>query len=135
MSVQVLCRSNCVSQNSKSRKILLGVNYHLSREVHGAGARILTPLGLIRCLLLLLIGNPPRLRLAIPHFSQINSDGAAGERVCFQSPSVLFIGSSEPPDERIKASPGLPERACAWSRRLRLPVEHASLDVNFSLAY
>lgn len=52
------------------------------------------PLILIRLLLFLLIRNSPCFSLTFPHFTKVNPNGTAGERVSLRGPTILFIGSS-----------------------------------------
>lgn len=85
-------------------------------------------------LLLLLVRNPSRLGLALFDFAQINPDSSVSERVALGGPTVLFVSSTQPSDERVEAAPGLPERARAGSGRVGLPEEDAAVQVNLSLS-
>ena len=84
-------------------------------------------------LLLLLIGDPSSLSLALPDLPQINPDSAPGEGVGLGGAPVLLIGGPEAADEGVEAAPGLAERAGAGGRRVRLPVKHAPRQVNLGL--
>lgn len=85
-------------------------------------------------LALLLVTNAPRFGLIVTDFLQINPQTSSSERVCPGVPAVFLIGSSEPPEERVEASPRLAERAWAWSRRAWEAKEGASLVVHLGLA-
>lgn len=98
--------------------------------MHGRAGFIIS-LALSGGLLFLLIWYPPCLSLTLPHLSEINPDCTASERICLWRASVLFVSSSEPPNEGIEAAPGLPKRAGARCRWLRLSKKHTPLKVNF----
>ena len=85
-------------------------------------------------LLLLLVGNPPSLGLALPDLPQVDPDGAAGERVGLGEAPVLLVGGPEAADEGVEAPPGLAEGARARRGGLGLPVEHAALQMHLGLA-
>lgn len=89
---------------------------------------------LVSLLLLLLIRDPPCFSLKLPHLPKINADCTGSKGIHLWWASILFISSSEPPYESIKAAPSLSKRAGARCRRLRLSIKHTPLKVNFGLS-
>lgn len=120
-------------------RILDGRIYHVCEDAKGCLRGLLGRFGLvvwldlILLLLFLLVWNSPSLGLAVPHFTQVNADSSIAKRVGLRGTAVLFIRSSEPSDEGVKASPSLPERAGAWSWRVGLSEEDAAVQVNLGL--
>lgn len=84
-------------------------------------------------LLLLLVRNPSSLSLTLPHLSKVHPYGATSKRVSLRGTTIFLISSPQPSNESIKATPRLPERARARRWRLRLAIEHATLEMNLSL--
>lgn len=91
-------------------------------------------LDLILLLLFLLVWNSPSLGLAVPHFTQVNTNSSIAERVGLRRAAVLFVRSSETSDEGVKASPSLPERAGAWSWGVWLSKEDTTVQMNLGLS-
>ena len=78
-------------------------------------------------LLLLLVGNASGLSLVVLDLAEVDSDGAVAEGVGLGGAAVLLVGGTEAADEGVEAAPGLPERAGAWCRRVRLPKKDAAM--------
>lgn len=83
--------------------------------------------------LLLLIRYASRLGLSITNLPKIQPHSACAERVGLRRAPVLLEGCPEAADECIQASPGLPERARARSRRVWVAEEGAHLGVHLRL--
>jgi len=47
---------------------------------------------------------------------------------------VLLVGGSKPSDERIQTPPCLSERTGAWRRRIGLPEEDATVEMDLRFA-
>lgn len=85
-------------------------------------------------LLLLLVGNPSGLSLAVLDLLEVHSDGAVPEGVGVGGAPMLLEGGPEAADEGVKAAPGLLEGAGAGRRWVRLAEVGAAMQVNLSLS-
>lgn len=85
-------------------------------------------------LLLLLIRNPSRFGLTVLHLPEINPDSSVAEGVGLRRAAVLLVRRPQPPDQGVEAAPRLPQRAGAGRRRVGLPEEDATMQVNLSLS-
>lgn len=81
-------------------------------------------------LLLFLIWDPSSLCLTLLHLTKVHANSSAAKGVGLRRPSVLFVGRPKPSDERIKTPPCLSQRTGAWRRRIGLPKEDATVEVN-----
>ena len=101
--------------------------------MHGR-ARFFIPLALTSVLLFLLVRNSPCLSLALPHLPEINPDSTTREWIRLRQATIFLIGRPEPPYESIKAPPGLPKWTSTRRRGFRLPIKHATLQMNLGLS-
>lgn len=83
--------------------------------------------------LLLLVANPSCFGLQITNLSKVQPHRSSSKRIRFRLPSVLFESGSEAADERVQATPRLPERARTRRWRVRVAVEGADRGVHFGL--
>ena len=84
--------------------------------------------------LLFFVANSSGFRLHITNLAKIKPNSPSSKRVYLRLPSIFFKSSSEPSDERIKASPSLSERAWTRGRRIRVAVEWTYWCMNFGLS-
>nr|GMD73066.1 hypothetical protein TorRG33x02_055670 [Ipomoea batatas] len=69
----------------------------------------------------------------VTNLSEIKADGASSEGVGVRLAAVFLVRGSEAPNERVEATPGLPERAGARRRRVGMAVEGTDGRVDFRL--
>jgi len=112
-------------------------NYHpwisSGQLLEGLG-RVMRALELVLLLLFLGVRDPSCLCLTLLHLTEVHANGTAAKGISLRGPSVLLVGRPKPSDERIQTPPCLSERTGAWRRRIGLPEEDATveMDLRFS---
>ena len=112
-------------------------NYHpwisSGQLLEGLG-RVMRALKLVLLLLFLSVRDASCLCLTLLHLTKVHANSSAAKGIGLRRPSMLLVGRPEPSDERVQTPPRLSQRTGAWRRRIGLPKEDATVEVDLSFS-
>ncbi|KAG0472901.1 hypothetical protein HPP92_014388 [Vanilla planifolia] len=106
---------------------------HERPDLRWAGRRGGGHRGGLLAALLLVVADPPRLGLQLPHLAEVEPHRTGAEGVGLGASAVLLEGGAEAAHEGVEGTPCLAERARAGGRGAGVAEERTTQEVDFGL--